>query len=319
MESGPISAELQQIGVEIFPLLDLAAPPDLASLGSLCARFDLVVANTLVMWSPVRAANEQGIPVIWYIHESLVAHDLIARIPEIKPAFGLADALVMPTRRTALLYTTLTDRPIEVLPYGIPPASAGPGKKEVDSTLTRFLLLGSYEPRKGQDLYLEAIDRLSAARSVRAVFQMAGRILDRSFYERVAQQAGRLSNVQLTNELDHDQALEASAAADVLVCSSRDETMPIAILEAMSLGKAIVTTNVGGIAEWLRDGVNALLVPTEDSRALAEALRRCVEEPELIASLGTNAQRTFAESFSLDRLGERFSTLIERVWKNKSR
>jgi glycosyltransferase involved in cell wall biosynthesis len=125
--------------------------------------------------------------------------------------------------------------------------------------------------------------------------------------------------VQLRGALAHDEALEAVAAADVLVCASRDETMPIAILEAMSLGKAIVTTNVGGIAEWLIDGVNALLVPAEDSRALAEALRRSIEERELILSLGEQARRTFAENFSIDRLGERFSALINRAWKDKTR
>ena len=148
---------------------------------------------------------------------------------------------------------------------------------------------------------------------------MAGRILDRPFYERLAQQAGQMPNVELRDALDHSEALEASAAADVLVCASRDETMPIAILEAMSLGKAIITTNVGGVEEWLNDGVNALLVPAEDSLALAEALRRCVDEPGLIASLGGNARRTFSENFSIDRLGERFSALIERVRKEKAR
>jgi glycosyltransferase involved in cell wall biosynthesis len=271
------------------------------------------------MWAPVRAANEQSIPVIWYIHESLVAHDLIARIPEIKSALSLADALVMPTERTAQVYASLTDQPIEVVPYGIPPARASLGGREGNSALTQFILLGSYEPRKGQDLYLQAISHLSPATNARAIFRMAGRILDRSFYERIAQQARQMRNVQMHNDLNHDQALEASAAADVLVCSSRDETMPIAILEAMSLGKAIITTNVGGIAEWLVDGMNALLVPAEDSRALAEALRRCVEEPGLIESLGTSARRTFTKSFSIDRLGERFSALIERVRKNKRR
>jgi glycosyltransferase involved in cell wall biosynthesis len=312
-ESGPISDELRRIGVEIFPVLDLSAPPDLAELGALCARFDVVVANTLVMWAAVRAAHEQGIPAVWYIHESLVAHHLAAQIPEIKPALGLADILIMPTRRTAQLYATLTDRPIEVVPYGIPSAKATPGKPAKDSELIRFLLLGTYEPRKGQDICLQAIDQLSATAKSRAVFQVAGRILDRPFYERLAQQAGQMPNVELRDALDHSEALEASAAADVLVCASRDETMPIAILEAMSLGKAIVTTNVGGIAEWLNDGVNALLVPAENSGALAEALRRCVDEPGLIASLGGNARRTFAESFSIDRLGERFELLLNRA------
>jgi O-antigen biosynthesis protein len=318
-ESGPISDELRRIGVEIFPMLDLSARPDLAELGALCTRFDVVVANTLAMWAPVCAANGQGIPVLWYIHESLVAHHLIAQIPEIKPALSLADILIMPTRRTAQLYATLTDRPIEVVPYGIPPAQVGPGKPTGDSALIRFLLLGTYEPRKGQDLYLQAIGHLNAAANSCAVFQMAGRILDRPFYERLAQQAEQMPNVKLQDALGHSEALEASATADVLVCASRDETMPIAILEAMSLGKAIVTTNVGGVAEWLNDGVNALLVPAEDSRALAEALRRCVDEPGLIASLGENGRRTFSENFSIDRLGERFSALIERVRKEKAR
>jgi glycosyltransferase involved in cell wall biosynthesis len=318
-ESGPISDELRRIGVEIFRVIDLSAPPDLAELAALCARFDVVVANTLVMWAPVRAANEQGIPVIWYIHESLVAHHLIAHFPEIKPALGLADILIMPTERTAQLYAMLTDRPIEVVPYGIPQVRVASEKRAGDSALIRFLHLGTYEARKGQDLYLQAIVQLSPATNSRAIFQMAGRILDRSFYERLAQQATQMPNVELQSGLEHDEALAASASADVLVCSSRDETMPIAILEAMSLGKAIITTDVGGVAEWLRDGMNALLVPAENSLALAAALSRCIDQPGLIGSLGENARQTFSENFSIDRLGERFSALIERVGKDKVR
>jgi glycosyltransferase involved in cell wall biosynthesis len=126
-----------------------------------------------------------------------------------------------------------------------------------------------------------------------------------------------MPNVQLQGTLEHDEALKAAAAADVLVCSSRDETMPIAILEAMSLGKAIVTAKVGGVREWLVDEVNTLLVPVENSGALAEALRRCIQEPGLIHSLGENARRTFLENFSIDRLGKRFSRLLEQVRRDK--
>src|ERR1044071_7728791 len=59
-EAGPISAELERIGVKIFPVLDLSVPPELAELATLCARFDVVIANTLVMWAPVSAAKEKG-------------------------------------------------------------------------------------------------------------------------------------------------------------------------------------------------------------------------------------------------------------------
>ena len=316
-ESGPISLALAEAGVPTFPVVDLTQPPDFTELAALCRRFEVVIANTLVMWAAVRAANEQGVPVIWYIHESFVAQHLIALNPEIVPALAMADVLVMPTRRTAQLYKLFTDRPIEVVPYGIPAAQIPPDLPPREPGLIRFLLLGTYEPRKGQDLFLQAIKHLRSSTTARASFEMAGRVLDQSFHETLTHQSAPLPHVRLRGALSHNEALAASAAADVLVCSSRDETMPIAILEAMSLGKTVVTTNVGGVAEWLRDGVNALLVPPEDHRALAEALRRCVEEQGLIESLGANARRTFFKHFSIDRLGERFSVLLEQAQKKR--
>lgn len=312
-ESGPISLALVETGVPTFPLVDLSRPPDFAELQTLCGRYDVVVANTLVMWAAVRAAKDQGLPALWYIHESLVAQQLITQNPQIVPALGMADILVMPTRRTAQLYKLFTDRPIEVVPYGIPAAQVPVPAAPSHPALLQFLLLGTYEPRKGQDLFLQAIKQLRRSTSSRAHFQMAGRVLDLSFHETLTQQAAPLPNVRLRDALSHEEALAAGAAADVLVCSSRDETMPIAILEAMSLGKGIVTTNVGGVAEWLRDGVNALLVPPEDDRALAQALHRCLKEPGLVKSLGENARQTFLKHFSIDRLGERFSVFFEQL------
>jgi glycosyltransferase involved in cell wall biosynthesis len=312
-ESGPIFDKLRQIGTEVFPLLDSSVTPDLAELRSLCGQFDIVVANTLTMWAAVRAAHEEGVAVIWYIHENLVAQHLLAQIPEIQPALALADLLVLPTHRTAQLYTPLTYRPVEVLPYGIPVANNLTKTTRENSTVFSFLLLGTYESRKGQDVFLEAIAQMPAPERDRAVFRTAGRKLDQKFYQALARQAADLPNVELLDGLEHDEARAAIAAADVLVCSSRDETMPIAILEAMSLEKAIVSADVGGITEWLCDGVNALIVPAEDSQTLANAMRRCLEDSELLATLGANARQTFSENFSIDRLGERFTRLIERV------
>ena len=129
-----------------------------------------------------------------------------------------------------------------------------------------FLLLGSYERRKGQDVFLEAIGQIPERVRARAAFRMAGRRLETEFYEALATRAAELPNVELSGALEHDAALAATNSADVLVCASRDETLPIAILEAMSLGKAIVSTDVGGISEWLSDGEDALIVPAGRQR-----------------------------------------------------
>jgi glycosyltransferase involved in cell wall biosynthesis len=266
------------------------------------------------MWGAVFAAQDPGLPVIWYIHETLLLWRLLDLNPQIQPALGIADVLVFPTQRTAELYRPLTARPIEVFPYGIPAIKVSAKKR--NGNRLHLVLLGSYEYRKGQDLFLNAIMRLPESVREKAVFEMVGRKLDAAFFESLAQQP-RPANVKLSDALEHDEALALLAGADVLVCASRDETMPIAILEAMSLGKAIITTNVGGTTEWLRDGFNALIVPADDTNALGEAIHRCIESPELAASLGKNAQRTFNAEFSLDRLGKNFRRLIKRVLRER--
>src|SRR2546423_1548477 len=103
---------VEAIGAEIIPLLDFTVVPDLGELRGLCSKFELVVANTLVMSAAVRSAHEAGVPVIWYIHETLLLWRLLELNPEIKPALELPNRIVVPTRYAARLYTPFTQRPI---------------------------------------------------------------------------------------------------------------------------------------------------------------------------------------------------------------
>jgi glycosyltransferase involved in cell wall biosynthesis len=84
----------------------------------------------------------------------------------------------------------------------------------------------------------------------------------------------------------------------------------ITILEAMSLGKAIVTTNVGGATETFTDGENALLVRPESVDELAAAIRRLIENPALVSELGRHARQNYERNFTMERFGGEFSELI---------
>jgi glycosyltransferase involved in cell wall biosynthesis len=314
-ESGPITDSLRNLGIETFLVLDLSAAPDLPGLRGLCESFQVAVANTLVMWAPVRAAHAAGAGSVWYLHESLVARQLIEQFPEIEGTFAFADVIVAPTKRTAEIYRSYTERAIEVVPYGIPPNI--PARAKNLSDRTTFLLLGTYEPRKGQDVFLQAIDQLPRPLREQARFCMAGRPLDETFFQELWQSAAQRPEVELGAALEHAEAGAAIAAADVLVCASRDETMPVAILEAMSAGKTIVASSVGGIPEWLEHDRNALLVRPEDSAALGRALQRCLEEPDLRARLGEAGRLTFQRHFSIDRLGKNFSRLLAKAGRRQ--
>ena len=312
-EAGPISDLLQAEGITTLIDATLLTDPARRRLQEISSEFDVVVANTIVSWAAVRAAFDLKIPVIWYLHETLVALRLMRQIPEIQPTLRMADLLITPTQRTAEIYQDLTDTPVAVVPYGIPVPRQIDLKKKAN--VRTFVTLGSFEPRKGQDVLLEAIGLFNELGPNESSFKMAGRVLDFAFFERLQARAAGLQNVELISALDHSEATALLNEADAIISPSRDETMPIAILEAMGLGKAVVSTDVGGVREWICDGMNGLIVPPENSSALAGALTRSTTDPKLLAQLGATARRTFDHHFTLERFGTRFAQLMEAVGK----
>ncbi|MEY2497997.1 MAG: hypothetical protein QOD12_1553 [Verrucomicrobiota bacterium] len=310
-ESGPISDLLTADGVPLVIHPGLLEEEGHPKLRELAAQHDVVVANTIISWAAVRAAHLEGKPVIWYLHETLVAVRLIRQIPEMEPTLELATLLVTPTRQTARIFEGITRTPIEVVPYGIP--AAGLVDKNGKDAPVSFVTAASIEPRKGQDILVEAIRKLPAKMGEAAHFKIVGRYLDPPFVEKVKARAAGLSNVEFTGERNHTQSLELLAASDALICSSRDETMPITILEAMSLGKVIISADVGGIAEWVRDEMNGLLVPPENPAALARAIERCLTDQPLVAELRAAARRTFERHFTLEKFAAHFGRLLMKA------
>ncbi len=316
-EPGPISELLQTRGVEVRTDETFLTDLSRAKLNELVLGFDLVIANTLASWPIVRASHGARVPVIWYLHETLVAFDLIGKISQLGPTLPLANLLVTPTATTARIYSDIARTEVEVIPYGIPEptiTAPAPGRSEV----VKFVTLGSYELRKGQDILVDAVRELSSEIRARSRFVMAGRALDPSFLDGIKARASELQNVEFGAALDHAASLQLIADADVLLCSSRDETMPISILEAMALGKTLISTDTGGISEWLRDGMNGRLVPPNDSASLARAIGDCVNDADARATLSASGQRTFRRHFTLDKFGERFARAIDRTMRTRA-
>jgi glycosyltransferase involved in cell wall biosynthesis len=171
--------------------------------------------------------------------------------------------------------------------------------------------MASIEPRKGQDVFVKALAQLPGEVQGAARFEIAGRILDPDFWPAIEPTAKRIKNLTVTGALSHADALAKVGGADVIVSPSRDEAMPtVTILEAMSLGKAIIASNVGGAAETLADGENALLIRPEMPEELAAAILRLIEEPALVAQIGGKARETYDQSFTIERFGAEFTELI---------
>ncbi len=99
-------------------------------------------------------------------------------------------------------------------------------------------------------------------------------------------QARNIRNVHFLGRQDHGKIVEYLKAADIFVLPSIDlpqdrEGTPTSVMEAMAAGLPIVTTKVGGIPYFIRDGVNGLLVDPQSSSELADAVIKLMDNPSL--------------------------------------
>jgi glycosyltransferase involved in cell wall biosynthesis len=104
---------------------------------------------------------------------------------------------------------------------------------------------------------------------------------------------------------------------DLVVCCSKNEGTPVSLIEACAAGRAVIGTQVGGIPDIIATGVNGLLVPSGDAKALAEAVQDLITNPDRRRSMGIAGRRMVMENHSADRmvreLKDVYLRLVERA------
>jgi glycosyltransferase involved in cell wall biosynthesis len=98
---------------------------------------------------------------------------------------------------------------------------------------------------------------------------------------------------------------------DIFVLPSLMDFLPISILEALSVGRAVVATKVGGIPEIIEDGKSGILVPAKDSRTLAEAIEVLIVDRGLREMIGENGYKRFREGFTVERMVEKTNEIYK--------
>jgi glycosyltransferase involved in cell wall biosynthesis len=187
---------------------------------------------------------------------------------------------------------------IRVIYNGIPdPGPAAAPRRDADAGAgpVRILMVGALERRKGHETMLEAL-RLLGARyrlDVAGAGPEEGRIRSLASGSELVDRVGLLGRVRDVPSL--------MAASEIIAVPSLLEATPYVILEAMAAARPVVASRIYGIPEIVEDGVTGLLVEPGDPSALAGALRRLGEDPDLALRIGRAGRAAFEERFTLQR------------------
>lgn len=101
--------------------------------------------------------------------------------------------------------------------------------------------------------------------------------------------------------------------ADIVVLPSLLEATSLSGLEAMSCGKPLVGSDVGGIPEIIEDGKTGILVHKENPKEIAEAINELLSDEDLAENFGKQARRKAAEEYSWKIVAQKTETIYKKI------
>jgi glycosyltransferase involved in cell wall biosynthesis len=288
-------------------------------------RVGLINAHSPVPFlADVAIAVARRIPVVMTYHSGRLAKgvpwiDLLLDFYErhvLVRAFRRADAIIAVSPAS----TAYGLRGTVIIPPGVDTSVFTPGPPaQEDAGHREIVYVGRLDRSsawKGVDVLLDAFARVAPRLADARLVLVGSGNAERNHKERVAQ-LGLADRVTFRGALRDTDLVDAyrRAALVVLPSLTEAEAFGMTLLEAMSCGRPVVGSKVGGIPTLVTDGENGLLVSPGDSRALAEAIERVLQTPELATRLGENGRRhalAYDWSTQTSRTLDLFRTVISR-------
>ena len=249
-------------------------------------------------------ARRLGIPYIPILHGGNLPHRLRKNPRLCKSLFAQAAVNVAPSR---YLYEVFKDAGFDV--QLIP--------NFLDITQYPYKSRRNVRPRL---LYVRALGRIyNPAMAIEVLHRLRRRYDDaqlcmvgpdrdgiRDEFEALSRKLGVADRVEFRGKMEKKQWHELSKEYDIFINTTTADNTPVSLIEAMALGMPVVTTDVGGISYLVKDGEDALCVPSRDAEAMADRIISLIEDPALVQRI-THAARKKAVSFD-------WETSVKKQW-----
>lgn len=223
--------------------------------------------------------------------------------------FGMVEGVVVQTTEAKAFFPRYIQRKTVILqnslnPEFIRPAYRGERQKEIVS-------VGRIDTNKNQKMLIEAFAKISEEFPEWKVVLYGDGIVRKDLENNVSELG--LSDRIIFKGVQHKIASQIERAS-VFVLSSKQEGMPNALIEAMSLGLAVISTDCpcGGPRDLIDSGKNGILIPVDNTDALAEALKYLLKNKEMRELLGRNAL-LIKDNLKPDKINGEWESFLQSV------
>ena len=177
-------------------------------------------------------------------------------------------------------------------------------------------MCGSWEERKGQDIFLQAIGLLTEEERSCCEFYLVGSKssnIGSGYEEKIRSLAAGREEVRLFKNMPHEKVIALYEEMDAVVVPSREESLSIVAIEAMMMGLPCIISDHVGVASELENGKEGLLFPSGESEVLAEKMRYLLIHPQAAVQMGQEGRRLYEEKFSEKRFAENILKTVNEI------
>lgn len=298
------------IEVVIQPSLPYILETDKPWIG----QFDVVIVNLLTM---IESAYEisQFCPVLWWIHEATVCYrPVMAQYPSAKHVNDMPGIHIYAVSSIAMNnfnHFFGIGRCKKILTIGIPDMADQEETIDANRDSTVAAIIGPVNSLKAQDIFLKAVSMLEDTRE--SEFWIIGKGYDQCYFENIKKMAAGIKSVKILGEMTREEIDRAFHKIDVLVCASHEETLSITVIEAMMYGKVCITTNAAGAAQYIENGVNGFVIPSNNADALKEKLEWILKNITSLDSIRMNARKTYEKNFNMRVFGRNLERALDSL------
>jgi glycosyltransferase involved in cell wall biosynthesis len=215
-------------------------------------------------------------------------------------------------------YKRLVKKNISIVPNGVNPTRFMNSVSQVDAKLLKklqgkvvLLYIGVFRVRKRVFNLLFALKEVTKTnKNVVLLLVGGGRDYEAKILELI-DKLGLQNNVIFIGKVPNDKIVPYLSISDVFCLLSSYEGLPVAILEAMASGTAILTSKVSGMVDLIDDAKDGFLTRVDDIGHVAEKLRLLVSRPEMVRVMGENAQNKAVGNYDWNLVADKYIGLFK--------